>query len=123
MLIALVFGLYTLFGGGSIDSLLGGLSKKEVRAVVADEERAAQVLEWSQALQDGLQEDSNRLKKRIEELRGVHTDYASLPIDFEAQAEHIDVLLEARHERQLKTRSALKQLLNEDEWDALLADR
>ncbi len=124
MLIATFTALYFLLGGSgnSIDTLFTDLSKP-VKQAIADKDQREAILDLSEALEGELKDNEKAWESQLKALEAIQDDYTSNPSDFEAKAIHLEQLLGERHRDVLATRSKMKALMSEAEWDAVFAER
>lgn len=124
MILSLIALYILIFGGGSgIETLFNGLSDDEVEDALKDDDARAKLLELSKQLDKDLAENDKAWQKRCDTLLLVQHDYGSLPVDFEAQFEHLENRMIERQQEVLKTRSAMKKLMSAEEWDKLFSAR
>ncbi len=124
MLIATFTALYLLFGGGgnAIDTLFTDLNKP-VKQAIADKDQRTAILDLSEALEDELKANKKAWDAQLKELEAIQNDYTSNPLDYEAKTVHLEELLAERHQTVLATRSKMKALMTEAEWEAVFAER
>jgi len=123
MIIATVALFMLLFGAAGIDTLFSDIGKKEVKHVVSDADARSEILDLSKQLGKDLKENEKEWDARLDQFLEVVSAYGSLPADFEAQAQHLELILENRHRMVLETRSRMKAFMSAEEWDAVFAKR
>lgn len=123
MIIGTIALFMLLFGAAGIDTLFSDLAKKEIKHAVGDPDARSEIHDLSKQLGKDLEENAKQWDARIDQLLEVQHDYGSLPADFEAQAQHLEIILPERHKLVLATRSRMKALMSEEEWAAVFAER
>lgn len=123
MIAALLFGLYVLlFGGGGIEGPFD-VKKKDLEHAVADSGVRSQILELTERLDKDLEKNRKQRTETLDKLLRVQHGYESPAEDFEAEAQRLEELLGERYSKIFATRSALKDLMSEAEWSAVIGKR
>jgi hypothetical protein len=118
MLIATLAALMLIFGGGTLEFYLTNL-KSDVKEHVQDKDCQKIIIAAGKTLEKELKELQKDTEDHFAELVEVHSEYDSMPEDYDTAGENLKADQKRLSTLVLDTRDVMKEQMSREEWNAV----